>query len=218
MDERMKKACIFDLDGTLLDSMNVWLQIDVDFLKKRGFEVSPDYTAIVSSMNFPEAAAYTKERFALADDVSDIMREWNDMAAYAYANTVKMKPGAKEYLAALKERGAKLAIVTSSVPDLFEPTLRNHGILDWFDVICISEEVGCGKSRPDIFLLAAQKLGVKPSDCIVFEDIIEAVKSAKSIGMTVCGVYDEASHGDWAEIKSHADFTLTDFTDGILYV
>jgi len=209
----MKKNYIFDLDGTLLDSMDVWLQIDIDFLKKRGVKVSPDYTAAVSSMNFPEAAVYTKERFKLPDDVSDIMREWNNMAVYAYSNTVKMKSGAKEYLEILKNSGVRLAIATSSIPVLYEPALLNHGILDWFDVICISEEVGCGKSRPDIFILTAQKLGVQPCDCIVFEDIIEAVKSAKSIGMTVCGVYDKASKDDWEEIKRMSDFSTTNFKE-----
>ena len=212
------KAYIFDLDGTLLDSLDVWLNIDIDFLKKRGLAVPPDFPDAVSSMSFPEAAAYTIKRFSLSDTADSLMQEWNDMAISAYENTVLMKPYAKEYLFALRDRGVKLAIATSSTPDLYEPALRNHGVYDLFDVICNSQEVDCGKTRPDIFFLTAKKLGVQPQDCIVFEDIIAAVKSAKNAGMKVCGVYDERSKNDWEEIKKIADFAILSFQNAPLAI
>ena len=207
------KAYIFDLDGTLFDSMNIWSQVDVEFLEKRGIAVPADYGNKISAMTFPEAAAYTKKRFNLPDTEESVMLEWNSMAAYSYGHTVRMKPHAKEYLSALRERGAKLAVATSLMPQLCESALRNHGIDFWFHAICRADEVGHGKSRPDVFLLAAQKLGVESRDCIVFEDILFAVKSAKSIGMTVCGVYDKASANDWQEIKKVADYAIRHFQD-----
>jgi len=207
------EAYIFDLDGTLLDSMGLWLDIDIAFLKKRGFAVPSDYADKISSMSFLEAAAYTVARFNLPLSAESLLDEWNDMAAYAYEHTVQLKPYAKEYLLALKKRGAKLAIATSAMPLLYEKALFNNGIYDWFDVICNSGEVGCGKSQPDIFLLASQRLKTNPSQCIVFEDILDAVKSAKSIGMTVCGVYDKASESDWAEIRKIADYAINSFLD-----
>ena len=207
------KAYIFDLDGTLLDSMGVWLNIDIEFLEKRGLAVPDDYFDKISSMGFSQIAAYTIERFGLPDTVEGLLQEWSDMAAHAYGHTVQMKPHAKEYLFALKERGARLAIATSAIPDLCDLALRAHGIYDWFNVICKCNEVGCGKSRPDVFLLAAQKLAVDPRDCIVFEDIFDAVKSAKSVGMTVCGVYDKASESDWDAIRGMADYAILDFRD-----
>ena len=210
------KAYIFDLDGTLFDSMGVWLDIDIEFLNKRGIAVPADYQVKVSSMSFPEAAAYTVKQFGLADSVEDLMQEWNNMAAYAYGHTVQMKPYAKEYLLALRKSGVKMAIATSAIPELCEAALRSHGIHEWFDVICNSEEAGCGKSQPDIFLLAAKRLGVQPCDCFVFEDILAAVKSAKSAGMTVYAVYDEASKADWEKIKEAADGVLFDFKDAPL--
>jgi len=209
----MIKAYIFDLDGTLLDSMNVWQQIDIDFLKKRGIIVPPDYAESISSMTFNEAAVYTISRFGLSDSAEDLKKEWNDMAAYAYGYTVQLKPYAKEYLFKLKKSGAKLAVATSLFVELMELALRNHGIYDLFDAICTSDEAGCGKSRPDVFLLAAKKLGAAPSDCLVFEDILEAVKSAKSAGMAVCAVYDKSSENDWEQIKAIADFTIVDFKE-----
>jgi HAD superfamily hydrolase (TIGR01509 family) len=205
------KAYIFDLDGTLLDSMGVWGQVDVDFLAKRGIALPRDYMDAIASMTFCEAAAYTVKRFSLPDGVEDLMREWNEMAAYAYGHTVKMKPNAKEYLITLRERGAKLAVATSLSAELCAPALRNNGIDNFFDLVCRTDEAGCGKTRPDIFLLTAKKIGVLPQDCLVFEDILAAVKSAKSAGMSVCAVYDNASENDWEQIKSAADYAIVDF-------
>jgi beta-phosphoglucomutase-like phosphatase (HAD superfamily) len=210
-------AFIFDLDGTLLDSMDVWGKIDIDFLQKRGITVPSDYMDAISSMSFTECAAYTINRFNLPDSIDNLMREWTDMAAYAYGHTVLMKPYVKEYLSTLREHGAKLAIATSLSAELYEPALRGQGIYDWFHVICNSDEVGCGKSRPDVFLLAAKKLGVPPCDCVVFEDILAAVKTAKSAGMKVCGVYDSAAANDWEQIKETADYAITDWRNAPLF-
>jgi len=205
------KAYIFDLDGTLLDSMDVWKNIDIEFLEKRGITVPKDYSEAISMMTFFEAAPYTVERFNLSCTAEELTQEWNDMAAFAYGHTVQLKPFAKDYLLALKEHGAKLAVATSLFSNLTELSLRNHGIYDLFDVICTTEEAGFGKSHPVVFNLTAQKLGVEPRDCLVFEDIYEAVKSAKSIGMSVCGVYDKSSDVNWEKIKKLADFTIVDF-------
>jgi HAD superfamily hydrolase (TIGR01509 family) len=212
------KAYIFDLDGTLLDSMGVWGQVDADFLAKRGIAVPSDYMDAISSMTFHETAAYTIKRFSLTDSVEDLMREWNDMAAYAYGHTVRMKPHAKEYLITLRERGAKLAIATSLSAELCAPVLRNNGIDNFFNVICRTDDVGHGKSHPDVFLLTAQKIGVPPQDCLVFEDILAAVKSAKSAGMSVCAVYDKASENDWEQIKAEADYAIVDFHEMLIWI
>ncbi|MCL2230770.1 MAG: HAD family phosphatase [Treponema sp.] len=205
------KAYIFDLDGTLFDSLDVWHKIDIDFLQKRGIAVPPDYYKEITAMTFNESADYTIRRFGLSDSIDGLKQEWIDMAEYAYGHTVQMKPYAKEYITMLKDRGEKLAIATSLFSNLTDLSLRKHGIYDYFKVICTTEETGCGKSRPDVFLLTAKKLGVEPCDCIVFEDIYEAVKSAKSAGMTVCGVFDKSSQNDWEQIKKIADYSIIDF-------
>lgn len=206
------KACIFDLDGTLLDSMRLWEQIDRDFLTKRGLEVPPDYVEAVTSLSFPEAAAYTIRRFCLPDSAESLMREWNDMAVYAYGHTISMKPYAKDYLARLKEHGMKLGIATSLSKELYRPALEQHGITQLFDVICSTDEVSRSKAHPDVFLLAAEKLGASPGNCVLFEDILIAVQSGKTAGMTVYAVYDEASKDNWDAIKQIADGTLYDFS------
>jgi len=211
------RSCIFDLDGTLFDSMGVWADIDINFLENRGISVPGDYTDIVLSMSFSEAAAYTIERFSLPDSIEDLLLQWNNMAIYAYENTVPMKPYAKEYILALYEQKIPLAIATSSTPELYVPALRRHGIYECFDVMCNSREVGCGKSRPDIFQLTAKKLGLSPCDCVLFEDILPAIISAKSIGMTVYGVYDKSSDADWDKIKQLSDGVIFDFQKAPLF-
>ena len=207
----MHNAYIFDLDGTLLDSMDVWHKIDIEFLHKRGISVPSDYASAISSMTFDETASYTIRRFKLSDSIDDLKQEWNDMAEYAYGHTVKMKTHAKEYLTMLRERGVKLAVATNLFSRLLELVLNNHGIYNYFDVICTTEEAGFGKSHPAVFLMTADKLGVLPCDCLVFEDILVAVKSAKNIGMAVCGVYDKSSHTDWEQIKELSDYAIFDF-------
>jgi len=210
------KACIFDLDGTLLDSMGVWQDIDVEFLEQRGRAVPGDYADKVSAMSFEQAAAYTIERFALTDDAESVMSKWREMAGHAYGHTIQMKPHAKEYLSALRGLGVRLALATSATPEHYEAALCAHGVYDWFEVICGTDEVGCGKTSPDIFRLAADKLKLAPCECVVFEDILPAVISAKSIGMTVYGVYDSFSESSWEEIKEAADGVIYDFKDAPL--
>jgi beta-phosphoglucomutase-like phosphatase (HAD superfamily) len=205
------KAYIFDLDGTLLDSMGMWDQIDVDFLAKRGIALPPDFMGAISAMTFHETAAYTIKRFALPDSADSLMCEWNDMASYAYGNTIRMKPYAKEYLITLRERGVKLAVATALFPELCDSVLRSNGIDSMFHAICNTAEVGYGKSQPDVFLLTAKELGVAPEDCLVFEDLLAAVKGAKSAGMSACAVYDKTSANDWEEIKKTADYAIIDF-------
>lgn len=206
------KACIFDLDGTLLDSMGLWDQIDRDFLQKRGLEVPADYMEAVGSLSFPEAAAYTIKRFQLPDSAESLMREWNDRAVYAYGHTVPMKPHAKDYLLRLKESGVKLGVATSLSERLYRPALKQHGIEKLFDALCSTDEVSRSKAGPEVFLLAAERLGVQPEDCVLFEDILVAVQSGKAAGMTVYGMYDETSKASWNAIKQAADGILYDFS------
>ena len=210
------KAFLFDLDGTLIDSTGIWGEIDVEFLNRRGFDVPPDYARDIGHLRFDEVADYTIRRFDLKEDPGDLIKEWNEMAIEAYRTQIPMKPGAKDYLLALKETGAKLALVTSSAEPLREAVIRRHGIRSLFDIICSTDEVSRGKEFPDIYLYAAKLMDVDPGHCLVFEDILPAVKAAKKAGMYVCAVYDKASGESWDEIKRTADRVLYDFSEAPL--
>lgn len=206
-------AAIFDLDGTLLDSMHVWDDVDHAFLRSRGLPEEPDYFEALKQINIRECADYTIARYHLNETPEALIEWWNQKAAEAYRFDVQVKPGAKEYLLTLKNRGIKLGIATSCSKELYEPALERLGISRLFDAVTLTHEVGCNKSKPDVYLLTAEKLGVLPKDCIVFEDIPDAVNGAKLAGMTVVGVYDDTSKDHRAAIEKAADFYIESFTE-----
>ena len=212
------EAAIFDLDGTLLDSAGVWSGIDAEFLARRGIRPDAEYPAALSGLTtFEEAAEYTITRFRLADTVSALLDEWNEMAARAYAHAVAAKKGARTYLETLKAGGIKTAIATAAPPVLYRGALRNLGLERYFDAICSTAEAGEGKNSPAVFHLAARKLNAAAERCVVFEDSLAAIQSAKTAGMKVVAVLDDASRDAWDRIRRLADLTIRDFTDPALY-
>lgn len=199
------KAAIFDLDGTLIDSMWVWEQIDVDYLKNRGFDKPKNLKEDINHLSFEQTAIYFKNTFNINESVEEIMNEWFNMAFNHYQNNVKLKSGAKKFLLKLKKTGIKIALATSNSNALLQCALKSNGIYELFDVITTTSEVERGKDFPDVYLLTAKKLDVKPENCIVFEDILAAIQGAKAAGMKVVGVYDEAAEHQKEEIIRLAD-------------
>lgn len=210
------EAAIFDLDGTLLNSMDVWEKIDIAFLSKRGLPVHPDYVMDICALSFEEAAQYTIELFELNETVPDIIEEWNAMAAYEYAHHVRLMPYTYEYLLRLKALHIKLAVATGLPEELYKPCLINNGIYNMFDFLCSTEQVQRGKEYPDIFLFVSNGLGVSPQKCIVFEDVLPAVRSAKQVGMITYGVYDKYSAHNEEKIRAIADGYIHDFRNAPL--
>ena len=198
-------AAVFDLDGTLLDSLGMWESLDVVFLKKRGIAAPLDYPAAVGTMAFRQAAEYTVRRFGLAETPEELIREWDSLAAGAYENTIPLKPGAKEFLLSLKAAGKKMGVATALPPRLYGPALVRNGVWGLFDAFASVEEVGRSKDFPDIYLLAAEKLRVPPCRCVAFEDMLPGVLGAKAAGMAAVGVYDPASRSDEARMRAAAD-------------
>ncbi len=207
------KCAIFDLDGTLLDSTWVWEKIDVDFLAKRGLEVSTEYIEEIKTHNFTTGSKYVVEKFNLKETPEEVAREWLEMAREEYAQRIVLKPHASEFLQSLKIRGMKLATATSSTYELFSECLKRNGIYQLFDVFTETHEVERGKGYPDVYNLAAERCGVKPNECIVFEDILRAVEGAKTGGFYTVAVYDRASAGEKEEILKLCDRYITDYEE-----
>ena len=185
------KGIILDLDGTILDSSWVWEMVDIKFLGDRGFEVPDDYVESISPMGAEKAAIYTIERFGLHNEKpEDLVREWFDMAKAEYRNKVVCKP---------------------SVRELFIPALDREGILQYFNVIVTVDEVEKGKGFPDIYEEAARRICVPVEQCVVFEDIITAVRGAKSGGFKVVAVEDEKSLCNADKIKQISDFYISSY-------
>lgn len=207
------QAAIFDLDGTLVDSMWVWNQIDIDYLKGKGHEVPHNFKNEISHLSFLQTAEYVKNRFDISDPVEKILDDWNKMAFNFYANKIKLKEGVVQFLDMLKSKNIKIALATSNSTPLLEACLKNNGIYDYFDSITITDEVSRGKNFPDVYLLAAKKLNVSPENCIVFEDIIPAVKGAKAANMIVIAVRDESSIDDKDELTKLSDKYINSYLE-----
>lgn len=207
------KAAIFDLDGTLIDSMDIWNKIDEEYLNKYGFNVPENLQEEITHLTITETAMYFKEKFNIIDDIENIISTWNEMAYYHYSNTIKLKNGVLEYLNYLKSNNVKIALATSNTNILLEATLKNNNIYNYFDAITTSEEVGVSKANPDIYLLSAKKLGVDPKECIVFEDIVQAVNGAKLAGMTVYSIYDKSSANQKEELIKISDRYIYSYLD-----
>jgi len=204
-------GAVFDLDGTLIDSMGVWARIDMDFLRNRGLTMPRDYTDAVKTMGFAQAAAYTIERFSLPETPEEICREWLLMAREVYASEVRAKPYAREYLTMLRARGVKLGLATASPAALYIPALRRNGLYELFDACVSTDDVGCGKENPAVFLEAARRIGLPPADCVAFEDTLNGVRCAKAAGMRVVGVWDSHSEHDTDAIRGIADGYIMGF-------
>lgn len=187
------KAVIFDLDGTIVDSMWIWKEIDIQYLAKWDIGLPEDLQKEIEGMSFTETAIYFKETFNLPDSIEKIKNEWNAMALDFYRNRISLKDGIAEFIELLKSMDIKIGLGTSNSRELASEVLRKHDIYKHFDTIRTSCEVEKGKPHPDVFLKAAEDLNVKPHECIVFEDTYAGVLAAKRAGMRVIAISDELS-------------------------
>jgi HAD superfamily hydrolase (TIGR01509 family) len=199
-------AVIFDLDGTLVDSMWMWKDIDIEYLKGFGIEMPLDLQKCIEGMSFSETAVYFKERFQLPDTLEQIKDAWNRMAWDKYANEVPLKEGVRELLVYLKQKKILAGIATSNSRELVDLIVEKHELQDYFASVRTSCEVTKGKPSPDIFLLVASDLKAAPERCLVFEDVIQGVMAGKNANMKVCAVYDDFSEKDLEAKKKLADY------------
>lgn len=208
------KAVLFDLDGTLVDSMWIWEDIDKMYMEKLNVEYKlSDLHENINGMSFTETAQFFKDIFNIEDSVEDIKDEWNNMAAEYYESKVPLKESARDFVEYLREKGIKTGIGTSNSRHLVSLVLDTHGMKDHFGTVRTSCEVNKGKPSPDIYLKVAEDLGVRPEECLVFEDIIEGVMAAKSAGMKACAVFDEYSKIHAEKLKSLADYYINDYRE-----
>lgn len=210
------KAVIFDLDGTLVDSMWMWKEIDIEFLGRYGLQCPEDLQKAIEGMSFSETAAYFKVRFQLSQTVEEIKDIWIQMSIDKYKYEVPLKPGVKEFLEYLREKDLKVGIATSNGRDMVDAVLSSLGVAHYFHRVTTACEVAAGKPSPDIYLEVAAKLCVEPSDCLVFEDIPAGIMAGKRAGMKVCAVEDDFSLGIIEEKKNMADFYIKDYRDLLL--
>ncbi len=211
------KAVIFDLDGSLVDSMWIWKEIDVEYLGRFGIKELPkNLQKEIEGMSFSETAVFFKEKFQIPDSLEQMKDDWNRMAWDKYMNEVPLKPGADRFLKYCIKNNIKLGIATSNSRQLVEAVADARGFGKDFDCIMTACEVAKGKPAPDIYLAVAGRLGVEPKNCLVFEDIVPGIMAGKNAGMKVCAVEDEYSLYQKEEKRATADYYINDYYDIIL--
>ena len=207
------RAVIFDLDGTLMDSMWIWKQIDIEFLGRYGHTLPQDLQKAIEGMGFTETAYYFKNRFSIPESIDEIKAEWNRMAFDKYAHEIGMKPGARAFLRDLRKAGIRTAIASSNSRELIMACLENNKIAEMFDCVVTSCDVAKGKPAPDIYLHAAALLGVLPEQCLVFEDVPMGILAGKNAGMRVCAVEDRFSVDQREEKRRLSDYYIDSYDE-----
>lgn len=207
-----KKAVIFDMDGSLVDSMWVWLEVDRIYMEKHRLTAPETFHKDIEGMSYIETAQYFVDTFdSLGRTREEVMQDWRDMAVDLYATRVFPKPGAVDFLDEMRKRGVLLGIATSNDREIAQAALDARGLNKYFASVCTSSEVASGKPAPDMYLKVAEDLGVHPSECLVFEDIPKGILAGKNAGMVVCAVDDDFSRRDEQEKKRLADYYIRDF-------
>ena len=209
-----KKAVIVDMDGSLVDSMWIWPEVDRIYMDKYHLTEPDTFHKDIEGMSYTETAQYFVDTFQTLDrTVEQVMQEWRDMTIQLYATKVFPKPGAVEFLQYMKKRGIFLGIATSNNREIAEAALNARGLSGYFDSVRTSCEVAAGKPAPDVYLKVAEDLKVDPETCLVFEDVPNGILAGKNAGMEVCAVDDEFSRPLETEKKRLADYFIHDFND-----
>ncbi len=203
-------AAIFDMDGTLLDSHWVWREVDRVFSESIGVKLSADYTFAIEHMSPSQAAAYTVSRYHLSISERELEALWLNIAFDFYANDVRPKPGAKELLQALKDRGVRLCLATACFADLAAVSLKAGGVYELFE----KRHFGASKDSEAVYLSCAEELSLPPCDCAVFEDILSPLPALKQAGMGFFAVKDARQGKQTQEkLRAQADCFIESYED-----
>lgn len=211
------KAVIFDLDGTMTDSMWIWEEIDQNFFDQQGIPMPENLHEEIEGMSFTETAQYFIHTYHLAKTVDEVKELWNQLAMDKYVHQTTLKPGLHAFLQYLREKQIKTGIATSNSRLLVDAFLDARELRGTIDAITTSCDVNKGKPEPDVYLKTAEKLGIDPEYCLVFEDIPMGILAGKRAGMTVCAVEDDYSASLIADKRKLADYYITDYRQVLDY-
>lgn len=207
------EAIIFDVDGTIADSMWMWKQIDIEYLGRYGLELPPNLQKNIEGMSFRETAVYFKEHFQIPDSIEKMMNDWNEMAAHKYRYEIPLKKGVREFLNKCKGNNIPLGIATSNSVELLNHLFEAHELHHYFEAVVTGSDGLKGKPAPDMYLEVAKRLSVNPEKCLVFEDILPGILAGKRANMKVCAVEDFYSQDVVNEKKTEADYYIDSFED-----
>lgn len=196
------KGFIFDLDGTLLDSLGMWRKIDIEYMARHGIEFKEEYAHIIKKLTFHECAYYFRDTLGVKREIDDIIQDWQDMSFHEYSENLELKPYAYEFVKECKKHG-KIVLATSCNRDCAIVALKRCGIYEDMDAIITTNEIGYNKQHPEIYLKSLEMLGCEKENCYVFEDVLSAIKTAHDAGFKVIGIKDKMWEKEEHLIKNY---------------
>ena len=208
------KAYIFDLDGTLVDSMtNGWIKMLKDFLLVRGIDLSYELVKQVITLGLYGVAEDFKSRYNFTETVEEIVTEFRNALRVKYETVIPQKSNVRETLVLLKERGKSLNVLTASPHEFLDPAVKRLDLYGLFDNVWSIEDFPITKADPRIYQMAADRLGLRAEECVMVDDSIGAIKPAKQAGMKTIGVYDDFSSVYETEMRATADLYICNFKE-----
>ena len=207
-----KRIWLFDFDGTLVDSMGMWQEVDEAILARHGVTVPDGFSDMLVPLSEQETAQCFLDH-GCSGTVESIMQEINELADHKYATSIELKPGARALLDELKRRGVKMALVTAATLPRILPCLDRNGLSGYFNLILNCDAVGLPKSDPEIYRAALRYLGGTVEDAVFFEDNVTALSTAASIGIATVGIYDDHAARHWENLKKQATVALRSFEE-----
>jgi HAD superfamily hydrolase (TIGR01509 family) len=209
----MIKGAIFDLDGTLLDSMYLWEFIASDYVRSLGIEPKAGLDEESAYMTMQQFTNHLITEYAIDKPEQEVADEINKMIEWHYDTDIELKPGVRAFLHKMHDQKVAMCIITASESYIAKAALKRLGVLDYFIDITSCSDFGAGKGHPEIFMASLSKIGTEISETAVFEDALYALKTAKEIGFTTIGIYDKTSASAEQEMRAIADAYITDFTE-----
>ena len=206
--------CVFDLDGTLVDSMPYFTKGMLSIADDAGISYDDTLIKILTPLGYVKGAEYYVNKLGVNDTVENIVSKINSRLLYEYANNIYTKPFVKEYLFKLHENGARMFVLTASPHSVTDVCLKHNGIYDLFEKVWSVEDFGLSKSDTRIFFEVARTIGCEPCEIHYFEDSLIALENAKKAGFMTYGVYDAQSDEELENMKSElADIVVMDFQE-----
>ena len=207
------RAAIFDFDGTLAATEGLWAEVDRIYFGERGISYDELAHQTLATLGFGAGAEWVRQTYGLDEPVEDICDEWNRLGHALYATRVELRPGARDYLCALRAAGVPLALATTNDPYVLSAMRPLVDVHELFDAFVCGKEVVRPKDHPKIYLEAARRIGAAPDNCMVFEDILPGVRSARSCGMRTCAVRCADERQPREALRREADVWLDEWTD-----